>query len=131
VLLERQVAINEWYALHDQLTGLPNRRCFEDKLDQAIKQAQRTDSKVALVMIDLDGFKAVNDTLGHDTGDLLLQFIAKNLQKVIRSVDTLARLGGDEFILLMTNLPADLPRTQIVKIATTRVRSTIGTRALW
>lgn len=125
VLLERQVAINEWHALHDQLTGLANRRCYEEKLDQAIRLAQRTGSKIALVMIDLDGFKAVNDTCGHDIGDLLLQFIAKNLQRVIRPVDTLARLGGDEFILLMTNLPADLPRAQIVEIATTRVNQTL------
>jgi diguanylate cyclase (GGDEF)-like protein len=126
VLLERQVAINEWHALHDQLTGLANRRCYEEKLDQAVRLAQRTGSKIALVMIDLDGFKAVNDTRGHDTGDLLLQFIAKNLQRVIRPVDTLARLGGDEFILLMTNLPADLTRAQIVEIATTRIDQTLA-----
>lgn len=125
VLLERQVAINEWHALHDQLTGLPNRRCFEDKLGMAIKQAQRTDSKFALVMIDLDGFKAVNDTRGHDVGDLLLRFIAKNLGSVIRPVDTLARLGGDEFIWLMTNLSPDLSRSQIVEIATSRINGTL------
>lgn len=126
VLLERQVSINEWHALHDQLTGLANRRCYEDKLDQAIKLAQRTGSRIALVMIDLDGFKAVNDTLGHDTGDLLLQFIAHNLLRVIRPVDTLARLGGDEFIFMMTNLPADLSREQIVEIANTRIRETLS-----
>lgn len=127
VLLERQVAMNEWYALHDQLTGLANRRCFEEKLDQAIKHSQRTGLKVALVMIDLNGFKAVNDTKGHDTGDRLLQFIAKNLQRVIRPVDTLARLGGDEFILLMTNLPTNLTRSQIVEIADNRVSESLGT----
>jgi diguanylate cyclase (GGDEF)-like protein len=126
VLLERQVAINEWHALHDQLTGLANRRCYEEKLDEAIRLAQRTGSKLALVMIDLDGFKAVNDTQGHDIGDLLLQFIARNLQKVIRPVDMLARLGGDEFILLMTNLPADLTRERIVAIANTRVKETLS-----
>jgi diguanylate cyclase (GGDEF)-like protein len=126
VLLERQVAVNEWHALHDQLTGLANRRCFEDKLDQAIKHSQRTGLQAAVVMIDLNGFKAVNDTRGHETGDRLLQFIAKNLQQVIRRVDTLARLGGDEFILLLTNLPTSLTRSEIVAIANLRVSESLS-----
>lgn len=125
VLLERQVSSNEWFALHDQLTGLPNRRYFEDKMEEAIQHAQRTGSRVAVVMIDLNGFKAVNDTRGHDTGDLLLQYIARNLRQVIRSTDTLARLGGDEFIIITTNLPSNLPTAQIVDITTTRVVETL------
>jgi len=125
VLLERQVSSNEWVALHDQLTGLPNRRLFEDKMEEAIQQAQRTGSRVAIVMIDLNGFKAVNDTRGHDTGDRLLQYIAQNLRRSIRSTDTLARLGGDEFILLASNLPGNLPTSRIVEIATTRVIETL------
>jgi diguanylate cyclase (GGDEF)-like protein len=125
VLLERQVAINEWHALHDQLTGLPNRRCFEDKMDEAIRQAQRNGFRAAVVMVDLNGFKAVNDTRGHDTGDLLLQHIATNLTKVIRSNDTVARLGGDEFTFLFTKLPVDLPLSRIVEITTSRVEETL------
>lgn len=126
VLLERQVATNAWYALHDLLTGLPNRRCFDEKLEQALKHAQRTGVRTAVVMIDLDGFKAVNDTRGHDTGDLLLQFIAKNMKRIIRPVDTLARLGGDEFILLMTNLPSYLKTEDIVTIARNRVAEALS-----
>jgi diguanylate cyclase (GGDEF)-like protein len=126
VLLERQVSTNEWFALHDQLTGLPNRRGFEDKMDEAIQHAQRTGSRAAVVMIDLNGFKAVNDTLGHDTGDLLLQHIARNLKQVIRSSDILARLGGDEFIIVTTNLPPSLPVSRIVEINTARVVETLG-----
>jgi diguanylate cyclase (GGDEF)-like protein len=125
VLLERQISSNEWVALHDQLTGLPNRRLFEDKMEEAIQQAQRTGSRVAIVMIDLNGFKAVNDTRGHDTGDRLLQYIAQNLRRAIRSTDTLARLGGDEFILVASNLPGSLPPSRIVEIATTRVIETL------
>ncbi len=125
VLLERQVSINEWYALHDQLTGLPNRRYFEDKMDEAIRQSQRNGSRAAVVMVDLNGFKAVNDTRGHDIGDRLLQYIAANLKKVIRSHDTVARLGGDEFTLLLTNLPGDLPIARIVEITTSRVEETL------
>ena len=125
VLLERQVSINEWYALHDQLTGLPNRRYFEDKIDEAIRQSQRNGSRAAVVMVDLNGFKAVNDTRGHDIGDRLLQYIAANLKKVIRSHDTVARLGGDEFTLLLTNLPSDLPIARIVEITTSRVEETL------
>jgi diguanylate cyclase (GGDEF)-like protein len=125
VLLERQVAINEWHAMHDQLTGLPNRRCFEEKMDEAIREAQRNGSRTAVVMVDLNGFKAVNDTRGHEIGDLLLQYIASNLTKVIRSTDTAARLGGDEFTLLLTNLPSDLPVSRIIEISTSRVEETL------
>lgn len=125
VLLERQVDTNEWFALHDQLTGLPNRRYFEDKMEEAIRQAQRNGSRIAVTMIDLNGFKAVNDTRGHEAGDRLLQHVASNLQKVIRSSDTLARLGGDEFIIVTTNLPSNLPPSRIVEIATTRVIETL------
>ena len=125
VLLERQVSVNEWYALHDQLTGLPNRRYFEDKMDEAIRQAQRNGSRVAVTMVDLNGFKTVNDTRGHETGDRLLQYIAANLKKVIRAHDTVARLGGDEFTLVLTNLPSDLPLSRIIEITSSRVEETL------
>ena len=108
VMLEQQVASNEWYALHDQLTGLPNRRLFEDRLTAALLTAQRNRTRAAVLMIDLNGFKQINDSLGHEIGDELLQHVARNLRNAIRVPDTLARLGGDEFIIITTDLPSDL-----------------------
>jgi diguanylate cyclase (GGDEF)-like protein len=109
VMLEHQVSTNEWYALHDQLTGLPNRRLFEHRLAEAIHQSQQNHTRTALLMLDLNGFKLINDSLGHDIGDRLLQRISINLRHVIRAPDTLARLGGDEFIIIATDLPIDQP----------------------
>ena len=109
VMLERRVASNEWYAFHDHLTGLPNRRLFEDRLSAALLQSQRNLTRTAILMIDLNGFKHINDTLGHDIGDELLQHISRSLRDAIRAPDTLARLGGDEFIIIATDLPSDLP----------------------
>jgi diguanylate cyclase (GGDEF)-like protein len=109
VLLEQQVTSNEWYALHDHLTGLPNRRLFEHRLAEAIQQSQQNQTRTALLMLDLDGFKLINDSLGHDVGDQILQRISINLRSVIRAPDTLARLGGDEFIIIATDLPSDQP----------------------
>ncbi|MER3438222.1 MAG: hypothetical protein C4346_11895 [Chloroflexota bacterium] len=88
-------------ALHDPLTGLANRAYFMERLEEAVAASARTSSDVAVLFLDLDGFKLVNDTLGHDTGDRLLVQVAKRLQKVIRSEDTVARLGGDEFAILL------------------------------
>jgi diguanylate cyclase (GGDEF)-like protein/PAS domain S-box-containing protein len=90
----------EYQALHDVLTGLPNRTLLNDRLRQAILTAQRERTSVALLVMDMDGFKEVNDTLGHDAGDLLLQQVALRLESVLRSSDTMARLGGDEFAFL-------------------------------
>jgi diguanylate cyclase (GGDEF)-like protein len=121
VMLERQVASNEWHALHDQLTGLPNRRLFEDRLDQAIEHSRRYGTRTALIMIDLNGFKSINDQQGHETGDRLLEHIAHNLRHAVRSPDTLARLGGDEFIIIASDLPNEAPVTQIVEASMARV----------
>jgi diguanylate cyclase (GGDEF)-like protein len=88
-------------ALHDPLTGLPNRSLFHDRLTQAITTAARARGPAALLLIDLDGFKHVNDTLGHETGDLVLQHVASALRAAIRGADTAARLGGDEFAVVL------------------------------
>jgi diguanylate cyclase (GGDEF)-like protein len=86
---------------YDALTELPNRNLFHDRLEQAIKKAHRTESPLALLLIDLDQFKEVNDTLGHETGDLLLVKSARRIRKCVRDTDTVARLGGDEFIIIL------------------------------
>ena len=91
-------------ANHDSLTQLPNRMLFYDRLKQSIYAAKRYKGKFALFFIDLDQFKEVNDTFGHDYGDHLLQKIAKRLKSLLRENDTLARLGGDEFTIIMNNL---------------------------
>jgi len=88
----------------DPLTGLPNRRMFHDRLNMDIKKSNQTDLPLALIFLDLDRFKEVNDTLGHDIGDLLLQDAARRLTSCVRETDTVARLGGDEFTLILREL---------------------------
>jgi diguanylate cyclase (GGDEF)-like protein len=100
VMLEEQVSCNRWLAHHDELTGLPNRRSFEDRLATALERCRREGSSLALFMLDLDGFKQINDTFGHQAGDQLLRHVAHSLRKRVEGFDTLARLGGDEFTLL-------------------------------
>ncbi len=87
-------------AVHDLLTGLPNRMYFMDRLDQALKRCRRTNNRVALMFLDLDRFKMINDSLGHDAGDCTLQRAAERITTVLRLSDTLARFGGDEFTVL-------------------------------
>lgn len=89
-------------AMLDDLTGLPNRRLFDDRLDNARKRAEREGDLVAVMMLDLDRFKRVNDTLGHGAGDTLLKLVAKRIASQMRSCDTLARLSGDEFAIIQT-----------------------------
>jgi diguanylate cyclase (GGDEF)-like protein/PAS domain S-box-containing protein len=95
-------------AYHDPLTGLPNRTLLRDRLSKALSTARRQNHKVALLFLDLDRFKKVNDSLGHSVGDLLLQDIAGRLKSVARDQDTIARLGGDEFLIVLTNIK-DIP----------------------
>ena len=92
-------------AFHDALTGLPNRALFQERLSHAMARAKRDGSRLSVTFIDLDGFKAVNDDLGHDAGDLLLQEVAERINaRLRRSMDTVARLGGDEFVVLREDL---------------------------
>jgi diguanylate cyclase (GGDEF)-like protein len=92
-------------ALHDDLTDLPNRALLYERMEAALAAAERNGEPAALLLVDLDRFKEVNDTLGHDTGDRLLEEVAARLQGVVRRGDTLARLGGDEFAVLLRGLP--------------------------
>lgn len=92
-------------AYYDLLTGLPNRRLFQDRLGLEIKKANRANLPIALLFIDLDRFKEVNDTLGHDVGDALLQEAARRISACVRESDTVARLGGDEFTVILSELP--------------------------
>ncbi|WP_168163374.1 EAL domain-containing protein [Curvibacter sp. PAE-UM] len=91
----------EFLAYHDPLTGLPNRLLLEDRLQQAITQADRNRSGLALVFLDLDNFKKINDSLGHATGDALLKEVATRLKHCVRDSDTISRQGGDEFVLIL------------------------------
>jgi diguanylate cyclase (GGDEF)-like protein len=93
-----------YQALHDPLTGLPNRALILDRADQMLARGHRDCTPVSALFLDLDGFKEINDTLGHDAGDKLLQAVASRLNSVVRQCDTLARLGGDEFVVLVNGV---------------------------
>ncbi len=101
LLLENQIEHNKYLALHDELTGLPNRRLFHDRMTVALGRAQRSGTRAALLLIDLDHFKKVNDTVGHHVGDLLLQRVSRLFLARVRRSDTVARTGGDEFCIIL------------------------------
>jgi len=94
----------EFLALHDALTGLPNRRLLMDRLSLAIAHARRSKRTMAVMYLDLDGFKQINDTFGHDGGDTLLSMVAARLVAAVRQEDTVARLSGDEFVIVLSDL---------------------------
>jgi diguanylate cyclase (GGDEF)-like protein/PAS domain S-box-containing protein len=119
--LAAQSELNQYQALHDALTGLANRSLFRDRIDQALRRARRSSGRVAVLVIDLDRFKEINDSLGHAAGDALLVELSRRLGEIVRESDTVARLGGDEFGLVLPGptVPDD------VLIATERVRKAI------
>lgn len=102
--LHEQQGQLERIAHHDPLTGLPNRRLLADRLKLALAQSRRHGTHLALLFMDLDGFKQINDSMGHEAGDEALRMVTARLQAIVRETDTLARIGGDEFVLLMCNL---------------------------
>ncbi len=105
-----------WHiAHHDSLTGLPNRILLHDRLEQALAQAQRSRHRVAVMFLDLDRFKSVNDTLGHAIGDELLKEVAQRLVSVVRAVDTVSRLGGDEFVVVLHEISSPDDAVQVAE----------------
>ncbi|WP_433360602.1 diguanylate cyclase domain-containing protein [Actinoplanes sp. CA-142083] len=109
-------------AFHDSLTGLPNRSYLLERAEQAVEQAAATGTRVALMLLDLNGFKEVNDTAGHQAGDALLQQVAKRLLGAVRDNDVVSRLGGDEFAILLTRDPDDQVATAVAGRIVDRLR---------
>jgi len=105
--LRRAEQATRFLAYHDTLTGLPNRRLLDDRLRQAIRLAQRRDRMVATLLVHLDDFRQVNDTLGHGAGDAVLREVAQRLAGCVRKADTLARVGADEFAIVVCDLKED------------------------
>jgi diguanylate cyclase (GGDEF)-like protein len=113
VALVEQSAALEDVAMHDPLTGLPNRLLFNDRLHQSISNARRKQHCVSLFVLDVDGFKNLNDRLGHEAGDILLKETAARLQASVRASDTVARIGGDEFVILAVD--AELADAELIQ----------------
>ena len=112
----------ETLAFYDPLTGLANRRLFRNRLEKAVKSVQRTDSSIALLFLDLDQFKRINDTLGHDAGDSLLKETARRLDSSVRENDTVSRIGGDEFTILLT----DIHSTNDVRVVAEKILQSLA-----
>jgi diguanylate cyclase (GGDEF)-like protein len=118
----------EFMARHDQLTGLPNRRSFIQHWDMALARASRSETRVAILFLDLDKFKVVNDGMGHNAGDLLLQEMSLRLQNLLRATDFVARWGGDEFAMIVENVGGaqDLEQVAAKLVATIKQPMSIG-----
>ena len=102
--LQNQKSQIDYVTYHDPLTGLANRSLFYDRMNKSLARAKKNDGRLALMLIDIDRFKKINDSLGSEAGDVLLQKTAKNLQTLLRDTDTVARLSGDEFVLILENI---------------------------
>ena len=125
IAMERKQAEDriQFLATHDALTGLPNRTLFNDRLAQAISRAERNSHRVSVVFIDLDKFKDINDSLGHNAGDELLKTVANRMVSCVRSKDTVVRLGGDEFVILLSDQPKKIdPTVEVLR----RLRTAIA-----
>jgi diguanylate cyclase (GGDEF)-like protein len=118
----RQAIAKEHQSLHDALTGLPNRVLFRDRVQQAVRAAERRQGGAAVMIMDLDHFKEVNDTLGHHHGDVLLQEVAERLKTTLRTADTVARLGGDEFGVLLPDVVGADDAQAVAEILQTALR---------
>ena len=112
-----------YQAFHDSLTDLPNRQLFMDRLGQALRRTRRQHNRVAVLFMDLDGFKVVNDSLGHEMGDFLLTAVAQRLRRCLRPEDTLARFGGDEFTVLIEAVDDPAQAVQVAERITEELRS--------
>lgn len=102
-------------ALHDPLTGLPNRTLLEERVRHSLAAAKRNHRKVGLLFLDLDRFKAVNDSLGHELGDLLICEAAARMSSILRETDTLARMGGDEFVVVLSGIKTGLDAERVAR----------------
>ncbi len=107
----------EHHAYHDSLTGLPNRRFLHERLKRALARSRRSGKSFTVVLLDMNGFKLINDSFGHDTGDELLKCVAKRLRECVREEDTVARLGGDEFVLLLENGEREVTEAVMPRVA--------------
>jgi len=139
LLLEDQIEESKYLAFHDELTGLPNRRLFQDRLNSALIRARRGGSQVALMLVDLDDFKQVNDTVGHHAGDQLLKQVGALFTGRVRRSDTVSRTGGDEFSVILEDPMTRADAVRVAKSLTTlldgplqvdghevRVRASVG-----
>ena len=108
-------------ALHDGITGLSNMTLFKDRLENALSQAQRHDWRLAVMFIDLDAFKSINDRHGHDVGDRVLQLVARRLEALVRGGDTVSRRGGDEFLFLMLEAKDEANATAFARTLIARI----------